>query len=64
MGDPPSERWYLCVKSAETLHVLLISKLFQAIEMTDSAFLKNNVGYLSMFIGNISIVLSQGLKPT
>lgn len=51
------------LKSAENLHILLISKLFHATEKTDSAFRKNSVGYLLMFIRNISVMLPQGLKP-
>lgn len=59
-----SERLNLCLRSAENLHILLISKLFHVIKKTDSAFLENNVGCLLMFIGNISTMPPQGLKPT
>ena len=52
------------LKSTENLHIPLISKLFHVIVKTDSAFLKNTVGYLLMFIRNISVMLPQGLKPT
>lgn len=54
----------LCLRSAENVRILLISKPFHVIKKTDSAFLENDVGCLLMFIGNISTMLPQGLKPT
>lgn len=62
MGDPPLGEIVFIPKSAKSLHIRLISRLVHAIEKTDSAFLKNNVGYLLSFIRNISVMLPQGLK--
>lgn len=62
-GRPSTQRLNLCLKSAKNLHILLVSKLFNVIEKTDSAFLKNDVSYLLRSIRNISVMLPQGLKP-
>lgn len=53
---------YLYLQSAKNLYILLIAELFRAIEKTDSAFPKNNVGHFFSFIRNISAMLPQGLK--
>lgn len=57
-------RLNLCLRSAENVRILLISKTFHVIKKTDSAFLENDVGCLLMFIGNISTMPPQGLEPT
>lgn len=62
MRDPPLREIVFIPKSAKSLRSLLISRLVHTIEKTDSAFLKNNVGYLLSFIRNISVMLPQGLK--